>query len=73
MGYDFDKLASTYIYCTYCICGGYYKFDPHRPVITTNPPLHPVKCQICDKKVYATLKDKDENKTKTVKNVRHDL
>lgn len=65
MGYDFNKLASTYNYCTYCVCGGYYKFDYDRPIMKTSPELHPVKCQICNKKVYATLKENYEDKTET--------
>lgn len=70
MGYDYDKLASVYNYCTYCVCGGYYKFDNSRNIVPTEPPLHPVKCQICNKKVWATLKtDNHENKTKALKNV----
>lgn len=68
MGFDYDKLASTYIYCTYCVCGGYYKYDNARSVVMTEPQLHPVKCQICNKELWATVRgNNDENKTATIK------
>ena len=64
MGYDFDKLRSVYKFDTYCPCGGYYRYDfGERKPILTDPPLMPVKCQICHKKSYATEKRQDENKT----------
>jgi hypothetical protein len=62
MGYDYDRMESTYRFANYCVCGGYYTIDPERQVIDTDPPLWPVKCRICDKRLHTNMKqEKDEN------------
>ena len=74
MTYDFDKLASTYNYNTYCVCGGYWEYDSARPIMSTNPPLYPVKCRICLKENYTSPKgEKNENETATQQNVHNNL
>ena len=66
MEYDFDKLRSVYRFDTYCPCGGYYRTDiGDRLPILTDPPLIPVMCKICNKKIYTTEKRAHEDKTKT--------
>jgi hypothetical protein len=66
MGFDYDRLESTYLFANHCVCGGYYEHDSERQAVLTEPPLWPVKCRICLKKIYTKYeKDKDANpKTK---------
>jgi hypothetical protein len=59
MGWDYDRMESTYRFANHCVCGGYYTIDPEREVIATNPPLWPVKCRICLTKIYTN--EKQEN------------
>jgi hypothetical protein len=66
LGWNYEKMESTYPFANYCPCGGYYKIDPSKAIINTVPPLIPVKCQICEKEIHINLKDKNVSKTAPV-------